>query len=92
VRATIAQIIDPDLAEVPPEPLAQVFWYAAGFSISKRDVLLPSRGVTGAAAICCPNVSAAMRWVLRGDRFVQVSEPEHETTGLSQGRSQRSLR
>ncbi len=65
----------------PPEPLAQVVWYAAGFSISEDAVVLPSRGVTGAAAICCPNVSEDMRWVLRGGRFVQVSEPEHNSLG-----------
>lgn len=65
----------------PPEPLAQVFWYATGFSISEDAVVLPSRGVTGAAAICCPNVSEDMRWVLRGGRFVQVSEPEHDSLG-----------
>jgi hypothetical protein len=65
----------------PPEPLAQVFWYAAGFSIAGDAVVLPSRGVTGAAAICCPNVSEDMRWVLRGRRFVQVSEPEHNSLG-----------
>jgi hypothetical protein len=65
----------------PPEPLAQVFWYATGFSISADSVVLPSRGVTGAAAICCPNVSEDMRWALRGGRFVQVSEPEHNSLG-----------
>ena len=65
----------------PPEPLAHVFWYAAGFSISKDAVVLPSRGVTGAAAICCPNVSENMRWVLQGGRFVQVREPEHKALG-----------
>ena len=65
----------------PPEPLAQVFWYATGFSISEDAVVLPSRGVTGAAAICCPNVSEDMRWALRGGRFVQVSEPEHNSSG-----------
>ena len=65
----------------PPAPLARVFWYATGFSISEDAVVLPSRGVTGAAAICCPNVSEDMRWVLRGGRFVQVSEPEHNSLG-----------
>ena len=65
----------------PPEPLARVFWYATGFSISGDAVVLPSRGVTGAAAICCPNVSEDMRWVLRGEHFVQVSEPEHNSSG-----------
>jgi len=65
----------------PPEPLAQVLWYATGLSISEDAVVLPSRGVTGAAAICCPNVSEDMRWVLRGGRFVQVSEPEHHSLG-----------
>ena len=65
----------------PPEPLAQVFWYATGFSISEDAVVLPSRGVTGAAAICCPNVSEDMRWVLRAGRFVQVSEAEHNSLG-----------
>jgi len=65
----------------PPEPLAQVLWYATGLSISEDAVVLPSRGVTGAAAICCPNLSEDMRWVLRGGRFVQVSEPEHHSLG-----------
>ena len=65
----------------PPEPLAQVFWYAAGFSMSRHAVVLPSRGVTGAAAICCPNVSEDMRWVLQGEHFVQVTEPEHNSLG-----------
>jgi len=65
----------------PAEPLAQVLWYATGLSISEDAVVLPSRGVTGAAAICCPNLSEDMRWVLRGGRFVQVSEPEHHSLG-----------
>ncbi len=65
----------------PPAPLAQVFWYATGFSMSEDAVVLPSRGVTGAAAICCPNVSEDMRWVLQGGRFVQVGEPEHKVSG-----------
>jgi len=66
----------------PPEPQAPVFWYASGFSISKDAVVLPSRGVTGAAPICCPNVSEDMRWVLvNGRRFVQVSEPERNPLG-----------
>lgn len=62
----------------PPEPRAQAEWFANGFSISKDAVVLPARGVTGTAAICCPNVSEDMRWVLRGEHFVPVSEPEHK--------------
>jgi hypothetical protein len=62
----------------PPEPRAQVEWFAVGFSISESAVVLPARGVTGAAAICCPNVSEDMRWVLRGEHFVRVIEPEHK--------------
>jgi hypothetical protein len=62
----------------PPEPRAEVEWYAEGFSISEDAVVLPVRGVTGAAAICCPNVSEDMRWVVRGEHFVRVIEPEHK--------------
>ena len=60
----------------PPGPQANVVWFAAGFSIFDNDVVLPARGVTGPAAICCPNVSEEMRWALQGEHFVQVSEPE----------------
>ena len=53
-------------------------WFATGFSISDNDVVLPVRGVTAPATICCPNVSEEMRWVLQGEHFAQVSEPEHQ--------------
>jgi hypothetical protein len=62
----------------PPEPQAQVVWFATGFSISDNDVVLPVRGVTAPAGICCPNVSEEMGWVLQGEHFAQVSPPEHQ--------------
>jgi hypothetical protein len=61
----------------PFEPTAPVEWFATTFSISKDAVILPARGVTGSAALCCPNVTEDMRWVLRGEHFVRVNEPEH---------------
>lgn len=62
----------------PPEPRPQVEWFATGFSISKDAVMLPAHGVSGTAALCCPNVSEEMRWVLRGEHFVRVDEPDRK--------------
>jgi len=61
-----------------PAPTS-VIWYATGFSISKDAVLLPLRGVTGSAPLCCPNVTQTLRWMLVGDRFVRHHEPIRKT-------------
>jgi Protein of unknown function (DUF4232) len=58
-----------------PEPESNLIWYATSFSIAHDAVELPLRGVTGAAALCCPNVTETMRWTLVGDHFVGHREP-----------------
>jgi len=63
----------------PPGPNRTVEWFASGFSVSKDAVILPARGVTGKAGLCCPNVTETMRWTLNGDHFSQHAESIHET-------------
>jgi hypothetical protein len=58
----------------PPVRQAKTIWYATSFSISKDAVVLPARGVTGTAALCCPNVTETMRWTLSGAHFIRQSE------------------
>ena len=53
----------------------KVIWYATSFSISKDAVILPLRGVTGSAPLCCPNVTETMRWALAGDHFLGQRQP-----------------
>jgi hypothetical protein len=58
-----------------PNRNSPVDWYASNFSISKDSVVLPVRGTSGDAPVCCPNVSENMRWTLTGDRFTRHHAP-----------------
>jgi hypothetical protein len=67
----------------PPTPNPDVLWYAQHFEVVGNLVSLPARGVTGNAAICCPNISTTLRWRIEGDRF--VSENHRGSTSTSHG-------
>jgi hypothetical protein len=58
-----------------PGPESNLIWYASHFSVSHDAVELPLRGVTGAAALCCPNVRESMHWTLVGGHFEPHREP-----------------
>jgi hypothetical protein len=70
-----------------PASGSATIWYATGFSISQGSVVLPLRGVTGSAALCCPNVMQTLHWKLVGEHFVGGRTPVREIppTCLSSG-------
>jgi hypothetical protein len=76
----------PRLAQVllaPPDPRTDTLWFAHGFSISGTRVELPAKGVTGSAAVCCPNVSTTMVWQWDGPHFVQIAGANSGIAGPS---------
>lgn len=53
----------------PPTSGSASLWYATGFSTSGDKIVMPAKGVTGSAPVCCPNVTALMHWTWNGSIF-----------------------
>jgi hypothetical protein len=66
-----------------PPHMQELIWQATHFVVSNDAIVLPAEGATGSAGECCPNVVEYMRWVLRGDHFIQVKEPIRRIGGSS---------
>ncbi|HEY6429076.1 MAG TPA: hypothetical protein VIX84_17790 [Acidimicrobiales bacterium] len=55
----------------PPNSGDGPFWYGNSFSTAGDEIAMSTKGVTGTAPICCPNVSALMRWTWNGHTFAR---------------------